>query len=141
MDWLSFKGTIVRTQFLIRMVTILSLSYLILYFAYSFIPVSTDKIIYLTTKSAIDLFITLICLPTIVKRLRSINWSVNLAGIFFVICIFNVRNVLLVASNVSPMQFYLISSIEVVSLIILLCLLFKKSVGANENTNPGLTSG
>ncbi len=126
MDWITFKGQLERKNFVIRVLSISLISIMALYFSSHAIQGYIGIKNYLFLKSFVEISIILLCLPSIVKRLRDIKWPIYLSVLFVLMNIFNVRNFLLVGISVSPIQFYILTGLDLICLFILLCLIFKK---------------
>ncbi len=128
MEWFTFKGKLTRKIFIIRVVSIwipfATLHYFIRTNEYQMINIETRLITY----SIVDLLIVLFCLPSIVKRLRSINWSVYLSSMFVLITILDFRNILLIGISLSEIQTYFILGLAVTCLILFIFLIFKREL-------------
>jgi uncharacterized membrane protein YhaH (DUF805 family) len=135
MDWITFKGKLNRKHFIIRVLTICLILIALLYLSSNVIQSYIGIKNYLILKSFIEFTMILLCLPSIVKRLRDIKWPIYFCGLFVLSNIVNLRNFVLIGSSLSPIQTYILISLELITLLILLCLIFKKGQLNYNETN------
>ncbi len=131
MDWISLKGQIGRKDFVIRLLIIWLIFAALIYIGYSTIGNRVEVKTLLVFKSIAEFLMILLCLPSIIKRLRSINWSSYFAGFFVLAGLFDLRNLILLGMSISSIQAYILIAFHFIVLVILLILVFKK--GKNSN--------
>ena len=139
MDWFLFQGVIKRKTFVVRLLVIWLVSISVFYLASNMIQQGLGIKAYFISKSIAELLIILLCLPSLVKRLRDIGWSIHVAGLFVLAGIFSVRNYSLFGLYVADNQFISITAllpglaINLASLLVLLVLIFKRGSTGNGN--------
>ncbi len=131
MDWISLKGQIGRKDFVIRLLIIWLIFAALIYIGYSTIGNRVEVKTLLVFRSIAEFFMMLLCLPSIIKRLRSINWSIYLAGLFAIAGLFDLRNLILLGMSISKIETYILITFNFLVLVIFLILVFKK--GKNSN--------
>ena len=126
MDWITFKGQLDRKHFIIRVLTICFVLIALFYFSSNIIQSYMGIKKYLIFKSFVEFSMVLLCLPSIVKRLRDIKWPIYFCGLFVLTNILDLRNIVLIGASLSPIQTYILIGLDLITLIILLFLIFKK---------------
>jgi uncharacterized membrane protein YhaH (DUF805 family) len=131
MDWFSFNGQIGRKVFIVRILVVCVTLGLLFYVASDLIYEAMITKGYFILKSTIESLMVVLCIPSVVKRLRDINWTTQVAWLFAIAGIFSVRNITLVAIYVLDDKFIPatvmvpIFVIYAAAIAILLVLIFK----------------
>jgi uncharacterized membrane protein YhaH (DUF805 family) len=128
MDWLSFKGKINRKQFVFRVLSIWIFFAAIFYLFRPVLLEHLDVKSLLVFKSVTEIVIILLCVPSIVKRLREIKWPVILSLLFIVSTTLNIRTLILLGVQETPFIFYSSICLGVASIVVLLFLVFKRGI-------------
>lgn len=133
MNIFTINGELNRINFFIRILLIWSAFAVLFYLSSGALEQMLGVKGYLILKSIVEIIIVLLCIPSIIRRLRDINWPVSLSTLFILIGILSIRNFLLFGININPTLFYLISTLDIIAFILLLILIFKKGDNRNEN--------
>ena len=136
MNWFSLSGEINRVTFIIRLLIIWFVPALLFFLASELIQDALGMKSYLISKSALEMVIMLLSSPSIMKRLRNINWSTKWVWIFIVLPVLNIRNFILFEWDLSVFRLYSITIFMIVISIFSLFLLFKKGNASIEADQP-----
>jgi uncharacterized membrane protein YhaH (DUF805 family) len=96
---------------------------------------------YVIVKSAIASLMVILCIPSITKRLRDIDWTTQLAWLYFVAAIFSVQNIVLFSLHILGETFISATTmvpffvINIAAFAVLLVLIFKRGVLSGERRN------
>jgi len=139
MDWFIPRGKIGRKDFAIRVLAIMVISGGIFLLVSDLILRSFGSLGYLTFKSFVGLLIIALSLPTIIKRLRDINWPIQVATVFVFAGIFDIRNLVLVNTvigkdNFIPVTIVAPSAILSISMLCVFVVLLAKK--GRDFANP-----
>ncbi len=138
MDWLSFNGTIGRKDFIVRVLLIWISIGLAFYLASDIIYGVAKTKGYFITKSTVESIMVFLCIPSVVKRLRDIDWTTQVAWLFVITGIFSVRNIMLFSVYIAEDKFISatvmvpIFVIYAAAIAIFLVLIFKPGKYLNE---------
>jgi uncharacterized membrane protein YhaH (DUF805 family) len=126
MDWLSFRGCINRKKFAFRIVTIWVIFVIPFYVFENTLTENLDIKSFMILKLIIELIIVFVCIPSIIRRLREIEWPVFLSLLFLLSTVLSIRTLLLLGIQETAFIFYSSIFFGIISLIIFPFLLFKK---------------
>ena len=138
MNWFSLNGKIGRKDFVIRLIVIWVSIVLAFYLASDAIANSIGLKSYFILKSAVVSLIVILCIPSITKRLRDINWTTQLAWLYLTAGIFSVQNIILFSMHVLGDSFISATTlvpffvINIAAFVVLLVLIFKRGGQSRE---------
>jgi uncharacterized membrane protein YhaH (DUF805 family) len=141
MGWFSFNGKIGRKDFIIRLIAICVSIAGVFYLAADTIANTIGLKGYIIVKSAIASLMVILCIPSITKRLRDIDWTIQLAWLYFAAAIFSVQNIVLFSLHVLGETFISATTmvpffvINIAAFAVLLVLIFKRGVLSGERSN------
>lgn len=134
MNWFSLNGTIGRWEFVRRLLVICASLALVFYWASDAIESAVGLKGYVLLKSASGSLMVVLCIPSIMKRLRDINWTAQLAWLYLAAGLLSVQNIILFSSLVLEVRFISATTmtpflvINIAALAVLLVLVFKRGV-------------
>ena len=141
MNWFSLSGTIGRRDFALRLLVICVSLALGFYLASDAIESGIGLKGYVLLKSAFASLMVILCIPSITKRLRDINWTTQLAWLYLAAGLFSVQNIILFSLHVLGVKFISATVmtpffvINVAAFAVLLVLIFKRGVLSGEHSN------
>jgi uncharacterized membrane protein YhaH (DUF805 family) len=134
MDWFSFDGQIGRKLFIIRLIAICVSIAGAFYLVGDLIANTIGLKGYVIAKAVVATLMVILCIPTITKRLRDIDWTTQLAWLYFAAAIFSVQNIILFSLHVLGETFISATTmapffvINIAAFAVLLVLVFKRGV-------------
>ena len=141
MNWFSLGGRIGRRDFALRLLVICVSLALGFYLFSDTIESAIGLKGYVLLKSAFASLMVILCIPSITKRLRDINWTTQLAWLYLAAGLFSVQNIILFSLHILGVKFISATVmtpffvINVAALAVLLVLIFKRGVLSGEHRN------